>query len=299
MTNRIPLVFNAGQTEQLQSGDAIIVPDVDVSFTNNTTGNVSNSAHGFAPKNPNDATKYLDGTGAYSVPAGSGAPVANPVFTGTVQYPIWATGTAYTINKMVQRGYTIYMCTNNHTSGTFMTDCLGGYWIPLGDMPGIVKQWAFTTIPYGYLNCNGSLISIASYTDLYAVLGTNWGSGSGTFGIPDFRGASIAGVGTGTGYTTNEVITAFTKYDDQFQGHQIGATADMEGDQNYWGFTGHRNYSNSQTNAAGCTPVSFGNSAQGDPRMIQPVSNGSQGTPRMGTVTRGKVVGINFIIKAL
>lgn len=38
----------------------------------NTTGNASTTKHGFAPVYPNDATKYLDGTGAYSTPAGSG-----------------------------------------------------------------------------------------------------------------------------------------------------------------------------------------------------------------------------------
>lgn len=39
-------------------------------FTDTTTNNASTSAHGFAPKYPNDATKYLDGTGAYSRPSG-------------------------------------------------------------------------------------------------------------------------------------------------------------------------------------------------------------------------------------
>jgi len=38
----------------------------------NTIANVSASRHGFAPKLPNDATKYLDGTGAWSTPAGGG-----------------------------------------------------------------------------------------------------------------------------------------------------------------------------------------------------------------------------------
>lgn len=41
-------------------------------LTDVTTGNVSTSKHGYAPKLPNDATKYLDGTGAYSVPSGGG-----------------------------------------------------------------------------------------------------------------------------------------------------------------------------------------------------------------------------------
>lgn len=49
------------------------VPDTRVSFTDITTGNASTSAHGFAPKYPSDATKYLDGTGAYSVPSTSAA----------------------------------------------------------------------------------------------------------------------------------------------------------------------------------------------------------------------------------
>jgi hypothetical protein len=38
-----------------------------------TTLDVSTTKHGYAPKLPNDATKYLDGTGAYSVPAGGGS----------------------------------------------------------------------------------------------------------------------------------------------------------------------------------------------------------------------------------
>lgn len=39
-------------------------------LANNTTGNVTTSAHGFVPILPNDNTKFLDGTGAFSVPAG-------------------------------------------------------------------------------------------------------------------------------------------------------------------------------------------------------------------------------------
>ncbi len=38
-----------------------------------TNNNVSITKHGFAPKAPNDATKFLDGTGAYSTPASGGA----------------------------------------------------------------------------------------------------------------------------------------------------------------------------------------------------------------------------------
>jgi hypothetical protein len=53
-------------------GTLATVTEADQTLADNTTGNVSTTKHGYAPKAPNDATKYLDGTGAYSVPAGSG-----------------------------------------------------------------------------------------------------------------------------------------------------------------------------------------------------------------------------------
>jgi len=54
-------------------GAQAIALDTLAAPTDITTLNVSTSAHGLAPKLPNDATKYLDGTGAYSVPAGGGS----------------------------------------------------------------------------------------------------------------------------------------------------------------------------------------------------------------------------------
>ena len=41
-------------------------------LADNTTNDVSTSKHGYAPKLPNDATQFLNGTGTYSVPAGGG-----------------------------------------------------------------------------------------------------------------------------------------------------------------------------------------------------------------------------------
>jgi hypothetical protein len=49
------------------------VAETDMTLSDVTTQNVGITKHGFAPKSPNDATKYLDGTGAYSVPPGSAA----------------------------------------------------------------------------------------------------------------------------------------------------------------------------------------------------------------------------------
>lgn len=58
----------------------------DLSLSDVTTNDVTTGRHGFAPKLPNDSSKYLDGTGAYSVPAGGGGGSSgnnNALFTST------------------------------------------------------------------------------------------------------------------------------------------------------------------------------------------------------------------------
>lgn len=54
-------------------------------------------------------------------------------------------------------------------------------------------------IPDGWLLCDGSQISRATYAKLFDVLGTAWGVGDGTttFDLPDFRGKFLRGVDDG------------------------------------------------------------------------------------------------------
>lgn len=73
------------------TGDQII-SDVTISTSDVTTNNVSTTKHGFAPKLPNDATKYLDGTGAYSTPVG-GSGVISPL---TTKGDVWTYSTTDT-----------------------------------------------------------------------------------------------------------------------------------------------------------------------------------------------------------
>lgn len=58
-----------------------IVTDASIVFSDITTGNVSVVKHGFAPKAPNDATKFLNGVGVYSVPSGG---ASGGAITGTL-----------------------------------------------------------------------------------------------------------------------------------------------------------------------------------------------------------------------
>lgn len=69
-------VSNDATVSGTNTGDQTI-SDVTITTTDIVTNNVSTLKHGFAPKAPNDATKYLDGTGAYSVPAGSASPAGS------------------------------------------------------------------------------------------------------------------------------------------------------------------------------------------------------------------------------
>lgn len=66
-------------------GTSTSVTDATLSTSNVTTNNATTSKHGFVPILPNDATKYFDGTGNYTVPAGTDHPNSRP--TSTVSAP--------------------------------------------------------------------------------------------------------------------------------------------------------------------------------------------------------------------
>jgi hypothetical protein len=53
--------------------------ETEIALIDVTTWDVSTSRHGFAPKLPNDNTKYLDGSGAWSTPSGGGSSTPIPV----------------------------------------------------------------------------------------------------------------------------------------------------------------------------------------------------------------------------
>lgn len=64
---------------------------------------------------------------------------------------------------------------------------------------GMVVLWAGTDIPTDWAACDGSAWDRSAYSPLFAVIGTTFGAGDGstTFNLPDFRGRSPMGVGTG------------------------------------------------------------------------------------------------------
>ena len=65
---------------------------------------------------------------------------------------------------------------------------------------GQIQAFGFNFAPRGWTLCNGQLLAISSYTAVFSLLGTTFGGdGRTTFGIPELRGRSIVGVGSGPG----------------------------------------------------------------------------------------------------
>lgn len=95
-----------------------------------------------------------------------------------------------------------------------LLDALLWYAMPVG----AVVEYGGSTVPAGWLLCDGSAVSRATYAALFAAIATTFGAGNGstTFNLPDLRGRLIAGAGNGNDGTTavtwtlGQVIGAYT-----------------------------------------------------------------------------------------
>ncbi len=68
---------------------------------------------------------------------------------------------------------------------------------------GQIMIVGFNFAPRGFASCDGQLLPISQNTALFSLLGTTFGGdGRTTFGLPDLRGRTAVGVGTGPGIST-------------------------------------------------------------------------------------------------
>lgn len=152
--------------------------------------------------------------------------------------------------------------------------------------PGAMVMFGGSVAPAGYLMCDGASVATVTYPNLFAAIGYGFGGAGAVFNVPDMRGASPAGVGTSIGYIQNETIALGQKIDDQMQGH-LHQRNPINGIEGVWTTPG----------TSGATPGGGWSLIFGADNTYFPVSDGANGTPRTGPVTKGKTVGINFIIK--
>lgn len=148
--------------------------------------------------------------------------------------------------------------------GTLFADC------PVG----VINPYGGATAPDGWLLCHGQALSRTEYADLFAVIGTNFGSGDGstTFNLPDMREATTKGAGT-TSKTVgaHNAINVGDFVDDRVQEHT-------------------HPYQVSLGKYAGSGTARQGNDVIG-------TGTTSANSGRSGATTEVKAVGVNYIMK--
>lgn len=193
-------------------GDTATITITDENGT--TTASVTDGSDGA----PGAAATISAGT-TTTLPAGSSATVTNSGTSSAAVFdfgiPQGATGTAATItvgNTSTLPAGSSATVTNSGTSSAAVFD----FGIPKGDKGdtgnpgpkgdpgkgcpiGTIIEYAGSTLPEGYLACDGSAVSRTDYADLFDVIGTTYGAGDGstTFNLPNLKGRVTVGLDTG------------------------------------------------------------------------------------------------------
>jgi hypothetical protein len=131
------------------SGAPIV--ESNLTLANNTTNNVSTSAHGFAPILPNDATKFLNGVGGYTVPVSSGQPIPG--------------SSTYAVGTLIMAGNVggSSIANNTPVAGSSLNAAMGSYnSFTAGCSTIIVYSFAPSTVALSgtWLNVSGGIIQV-------------------------------------------------------------------------------------------------------------------------------------------
>lgn len=99
---------------------------------------------------------------------------------------------------------------------------------------GTVKMYAGSTSPAGYLICDGSAISRTTYSNLFDIIGTTYGTGDGstTFNIPNLKGRTVVGLdGNDTDFNALGKIGGSKKLQEHTHNNRMDTLNNL--DQNY------------------------------------------------------------------
>lgn len=147
--------------------------------------------------------------------------------------------------------------------------------LPVGSM----VAFPVDKVPVGFLEIDGSVKSASAYPDLAKFLGAAFNKGdegAGNFRLPESRGEFLRGWDHGRGVDAGRAIGSYQL--DQFQGHTFSGAATSGGSTpafDTWGAVG--------------TPVAL---------KYPPVTDGVNGTPRVGSETRARNLVVMWCIKA-
>jgi len=140
---------------------------------------------------------------------------------------------------------------------------------------GAVFCLAVATVPSGYLECNGASVSRSTYAALFAIVGTAYGSASGTtFNLPDLRGEFVRGFDNGRGVDSgrsvassqsgqNESHTHAATVTDPGHNHAFSAAKSIGGYTDNGGEPDERSTTQDLTTGSKVTGVTVSNAATG------------------------------------
>ena len=199
------------------------------------TGTLTGNRNIIVPSSPKNYTVINNTTGAFTVTLkqSSGSGVVVPQGGPTISV---CTSTTC-VDSIGATPYTKSFLAA--TSATAAQTVLGA--VP----PGAIMEYGGSTAPAGWLLCDGSAVSRATYAALFAAIGTAYGAGdnSTTFNVPDRRdrfgiGASGTVARGSTGGSTTSGGTALTTA--QMPSHTHTGTTSTNGDHSHFttGFLG-------------------------------------------------------------
>lgn len=168
------LIFTSGIA--LTATRDVIIPNVEKIYIvkNSTTGGQNlvvktSGGAGYTVPNGQTVSLYCDGTDCHPVIT----TLSSPALTGTPTAPTAAYGTNTT-----QIATTAF--------------------VQQAGLTGEIKMWGTASAPTGYLMCNGQTVSRSTYSGLFAIIGTTFGSGDGstTFTLPNYTDRMPVGAGS-------------------------------------------------------------------------------------------------------
>lgn len=162
--------------------------------------------------------------------------------------------------------------------------------------PGSIQMYAGATSPDGWLICDGSTVSRTIYSNLFKAIGTTYGAGDSnkTFTLPDFRGRSPLGVGTGTGLTartlgSNVGAETATMTESTMASHSHTTTVGLQSaNHTHTGTSGDQSVTHTHSYGIpiGTTGASYG--------MIDSLTATSSGLPYFGGASAGHTHSTTF-----
>ena len=168
--------------------------------TNTQHGSFTGAAGEITVNTTNNSLHVHDNStaGGFELARANVSNVSNPQFSGTSSLLV-PNGTTAQRPGSPANGQIRY----NTTTGA-LEAYVAGAWGDVGigsTIPaGSILAYTLSSAPTGFLLCNGAAVSRTTYSALFAVIGTDYGTGDGssTFNVPDLRGRVIAGLGGGT-----------------------------------------------------------------------------------------------------